>query len=82
MAEIIDVYFKVLYKKNNEFQKEDIFDNEEMLGYLLDLEYGGTECINEDKKIYSTLARWSYINTFTQYEEGIRELYEVSKKME
>ena len=43
MAEITDVYLKIIYKKDNKLMREDLLNDEELVGILLDLEYDGVE---------------------------------------
>ena len=49
MAEITDVYLKIIYKKDNKLMRDDLLNDEELVGILLDLEYDGVEYMDESK---------------------------------
>lgn len=36
MAEITDVYLKIIYKKDNKLMRDDLLNDEELVGILLD----------------------------------------------
>ncbi|GAA6325126.1 hypothetical protein F350042L8_22240 [Fusobacterium ulcerans] len=80
MAEITDVYLKIIYKKDNKLMKDDLLDDEEFIGILLELEYDGIEYIDESKGILLSKGRWQYLNTFRNNEILLKELYNVAIK--
>lgn len=80
MAEITDVYLKIIYKKENKLMKDDLLDDEEFIGILLELEYDGIEYIDESKGILLSKGRWQYLNTFRNNEILLKELYNVAIK--
>lgn len=80
MAEITDVYLKIIYKKDNKLMKDDLLDDEEFIGILLELEYDGIEYIDESKRILLSKGRWQYLNTFRNNEILLKELYNVAIK--
>lgn len=80
MAEITDVYLKIIYKKDNKLMKDDLLDDEEFIGILLDLEYDGIEYIDESKGILLSKGCWQYLNTFRNNEILLKELYNVAIK--
>lgn len=80
MAEITDVYLKIIYKKDNELMRDDLLNDEELVGILLDLEYDGVEYIDESKGILLSKGRWQYLNTFRNNEILLKELYNVAIK--
>ena len=80
MAEITDVYLKIIYKKDNKLMKDDLLDDEEFIEILLELEYDGIEYIDESKRILLSKGRWQYLNTFRNNEILLKELYNVAIK--
>lgn len=80
MAEITDVYLKIIYKKDNRLMKDDLLDDEEFIGILLELEYDGIEYIDESKGILLSKGCWQYLNTFRNNEILLKELYNVAIK--
>lgn len=80
MAEITDVYLKIIYKKDNKLMREDLLNDEELVGILLDLEYDGVEYMDESKGILLSKGRWQYLNTFRNNEILLKELYNAAIK--
>lgn len=80
MAEITDVYLKIIYKKDNKLMKDDLLDDEEFIGILLELEYDGIEYIDESKGILLSKGRGHYLNTFSNNEILLKELYCIALK--
>lgn len=80
MAEITDVYLKIIYKKDNKLMREDLLNDEELVGILLDLEYDGVEYMDEFKGILLSKGRWQYLNTFRNNEILLKELYNAAIK--
>lgn len=80
MAEITDVYLKIIYKKDNKLMRDDLLNDEELVGILLDLEYDGVEYMDESKGILLSKGRWQYLNTFRNNEILLKELYNAAIK--
>lgn len=80
MAEITDVYLKIIYKKDNKLMRDDLLNDEELVGILLDLEYDGVEYMDESKGILLSKGRWPYLNTFRNNEILLKELYNAAIK--
>lgn len=80
MAEITDVYLKIIYKKDNKLMRDDLLNDEELVGILLDLEYDGVEYMDEFKGILLSKGRWQYLNTFRNNEILLKELYNAAIK--
>lgn len=84
MAEITDVYLKIIYKKNNKIMEDDLFKDEDLLGILFSLEYDGIDFIDEVEGIILSKGRWCYLNTFKDNPLLLDELYTIaaSKKID
>ena len=52
MAEITDVYLKIIYKKDNKLMRDDLLNDEELVGILLDLEYDGVEYMENPREYF------------------------------
>ena len=60
--------------------REDLLNDEELVGILLDLEYDGVEYMDESKGILLSKGRWQYLNTFRNNEILLKELYNAAIK--
>jgi|GEM_PF-1882989 hypothetical protein len=78
MSEIIDVYTRIKYKKDNVIKDDDILDDLDIYSAILELEYD--VIVYKDEKLLTLQSRvnYSYARTFSLSEER-NELQRVAK---
>ena len=78
MSEIIDVYTRIKYKKDNVIKDDDILDDLDIYSAILELEYDVIVYKYEKLLTLQSRANYSYARTFSLSEER-NELQEVAK---
>ena len=78
MSEIIDVYTRIKYKKDNVIKDDDILDDLDIYSAILELEYDVIVYKDEKLLTLQSRANYSYARTFSLSEER-NELQEVAK---
>ncbi|EEX75822.1 hypothetical protein GCWU000323_00033 [Leptotrichia hofstadii F0254] len=78
MSEIIDVYTRIKYKKDNVIKDDDILDDLDIYSAILELEYDVIVYKDEKLLTLQSRANYSYARTFSLSEER-NELQRVAK---
>lgn len=78
MSEIIDVYTRIKYKKDNVIKDDDILDDLDIYSAILELEYDVIVYKDEKLLTLQSRANYSYARTFSPSQER-NELQEVAK---
>ena len=78
MSEIIDVYTRIKYKKDNVIKDDDILDDLDIYSAMLELEYDVIVYKDEKLLTLQSRANYSYARTFSLSEER-NELQRVAK---
>ena len=78
MSEIIDVYTRIKYKKDNVIKDDDILDDLDIYSAILELEYNVIVYKDEKLLTLQSRANYSYARTFSLSEER-NELQRVAK---
>ena len=78
MSEIIDVYTRIKYKKDNVIKDDDILDDLDIYSAILELEYDVIVYKDEKLLTLQSRANYSYARTFSLSEKR-NELQRVAK---